>query len=243
MNREVKPKYTLRKLSVGLTSIMIGSTILLTSQQVHAADDSSVEENHQVISKIDNEVKTSVLANNSVADNKDVRATTNQTNNADSAIVTATDVEAKQKSDQTKTADPFTPAKPTDNPDADPETIPLVNQKVNDQPVKAQKGASFEAYITAKDKSTGQEYVSSYLGNDKAMSTINLDLVDPNSLEYHVIYHNGDETFNPNFYIGTYNGYSGHGSNMYVDESRINDQNKLIQTKSSGSHNVIFRVL
>lgn len=102
MNREVKPKYTLRKLSVGLTSIMIGSTILLTSQQVHAADDSSVEENHQVISKIDNEVKTNVLANNSVADNKDVRATTNQTNNADSAIVTATDVEAKQKSDQTK---------------------------------------------------------------------------------------------------------------------------------------------
>ncbi|WP_229265818.1 YSIRK-type signal peptide-containing protein [Lactobacillus crispatus] len=41
MNKEIRPKYTLRKLSVGLASVMIGSTILLSSQQVHAADTST----------------------------------------------------------------------------------------------------------------------------------------------------------------------------------------------------------
>ncbi|MCT7861640.1 MAG: YSIRK-type signal peptide-containing protein [Lactobacillus crispatus] len=41
MNKEIRPKYTLRKLSVGLASVMIGSTILLSSQQVHAADNSA----------------------------------------------------------------------------------------------------------------------------------------------------------------------------------------------------------
>ena len=41
MDKEIRPKYTLRKLSVGLASVMIGSTILLSSQQVHAADNSA----------------------------------------------------------------------------------------------------------------------------------------------------------------------------------------------------------
>ena len=275
---ERTPKYTLRKLSVGLASVMIGSGILINSPKVLADTTNAGEGTSTVVqtsqpsgaagqpsgaagqpsgaagqpsSQTEDKSKINVQSDTSQDKNTGSKSSENKLvkpsagtpdSNVPAPKPTTGDVEAKQKSEQTKTPDPFTPAKPTDNPDADPETTPLVNQKVNDQPVKAQKGASFEAYITAKDKSTGQEYVTSYLGNDKAMSTINLDLVDPNSLEYHVIYHNGGETFNPNFYIGTYNGFLGQESNMYVDESRINDQNKLIQTKSSGSHNVIFRV-
>lgn len=257
MNKEVRPKYTLRKLSVGLASVMIGSTILLTSQQVHAADNTSADA--ATSNKVTDQKQDS---SNNASDNQVPTADTNtdQTTNSlnesskeafnsstDNKDVTvendATDTVKKQvqTQSQTQTADPFTPAKPTDNSTAKSEDTAIVNQKVNDQPVKAQKDASFEAYITAKDKTTGEEYTTSYLGDPNAESTINLDLIDPNSLEYHVIYHTGDQAFRPNFYIGTANGY-GANDNLFVDESRMNDQNKLVQVQSGRSHNVIFRV-
>ncbi|WP_229265543.1 hypothetical protein [Lactobacillus crispatus] len=42
--------------------------------------------------------------------------------------------------------------------------------------------------------------------------------------------------------MGTANGYGYSQDNLFVDESRMNDTNKLVEMQSGGSHNVIFRV-
>ena len=242
MNKEIRPKYTLRKLSVGLASVMIGSTILLSSQQVHAADTSTTNTKTTDVKNTDT---NSVQSVKSGSTSQDASFKTEVTDKSAQNSVNDQTVKDKTPDKQT-TADSksetTTQAQPTDNPTADIAKTPIVNEKVNDQAVKVENDATIKAYITAKDKKTGEEYTTSYLGDDSAASSINLDLIDPNTLEYHVIYHSGDQNLKPNLYIGTAKGYGYSQDNLFVDESRMNDTNKLVEMQSGGSHNVIFRV-
>lgn len=249
MNKEIRPKYTLRKLSVGLASVMIGSTILLSSQQVHAADTSAATAETSTTNTKTTDVKNtdtnSVQSVKSGSTSQDASFKTEVTDKSPQNSVNDQTVNDKTP-DKQATADSksetTTQAQPTDNPTADIAKTPIVNEKVNDQAVKVENDATIKAYITAKDKKTGEEYTTSYLGDDNAASSINLDLIDPNTLEYHVIYHSGDQNLKPNLYIGTANGYGYSQDNLFVDESRMNDTNKLVEMQSGGSHNVIFRV-
>ena len=242
MNKEIRPKYTLRKLSVGLASVMIGSTILLSSQQVHAADTSTTNTKTTDVKNTDTNSVQSVKSDSTSQDASFKTEVTDKSAQNSVNDQTVNDKTPDKQATADSKSETTTQAQPTDNPTADIAKTPIVNEKVNDQAVKVENDATIKAYITAKDKKTGEEYTTSYLGDDSAVSSINLDLIDPNTLEYHVIYHSGDQNLKPNLYIGTANGYGYSQDNLFVDESRMNDTNKLVEMQSGGSHNVIFRV-
>lgn len=203
MNKEIRPKYTLRKLSVGLASVMIGSTILLSSQQVHAAEKTATTDVKNTDTNSDQLGKSGSTSQGASSKIEDTDKSTQNSVNDQNVTGKSS---GKQLTIDSK-SETTTQAQPTDNPTADIAKTPIVNEKVNDQAVKVENDATIKAYITARDKKTGEEYTTSYLGDDSAASSINLDLIDPNTLEYHVIYHSGDQNLKPNLYIGTANGY------------------------------------
>ena len=85
-----------------------------------------------------------------------------------------------------------TPAKPTT--DKDTVTTGIYNnpQKTTSDWIKMTHGDAI-GYYTAKGKD-GKTYVTGYVAaNGNSQSIFNVDQIDLNSLEYHLIYHNGDK--------------------------------------------------
>ena len=119
--------------------------------------------------------------------------------NAD--VVKSTRVDAYLKPySTTLTFDPFelhpaqieTPAKPTT--DKDTVTTGIYNNpQITASDWHKMAHGQVIAYYTAKGKD-GKTYVTGYVtANNKSESIINVDQIDPNTLEYHLIYHNGDK--------------------------------------------------
>lgn len=72
------------------------------------------------------------------------------------------------------------------------------------------------AYYTAKGKD-GKTYVTSYVtAQGKSQSIINVEQIDLNTLEYHLIYHNGDENVNSGIWANFAD-----GKTLAIDTSRI----------------------
>ena len=85
-----------------------------------------------------------------------------------------------------------TPAKPTT--DKDTVTTGIYNnpQRTTSDWIKMTHGDAI-GYYTAKGKD-GKTYVTGYVAaNGNSQSIFNVDQIDLNSLEYHLIYHNGDK--------------------------------------------------
>ena len=85
-----------------------------------------------------------------------------------------------------------TPAKPTTDK-ATTTTVVYNNPLLTASDWHKMAHGQVIAYYTAKGKD-GKTYVTGYVtANNKSESIINVDQIDPNTLEYHLIYHNGDK--------------------------------------------------
>ncbi|KAA8814882.1 mucus-binding protein, partial [Lactobacillus crispatus] len=90
----------------------------------------------------------------------------------------------------------------------------------------------YVAYYTAKGKD-GKTYVTGYVAaNGKSESIINVDQIDLNTLEYHMIYRNGDEEV-----AAGISASFADGKTLVVDASRIGADGIRLKSQQGWSYN------
>ena len=219
------PKYTLRKLSVGLASVMIGSGILMNSPKVLAA--TTVQSSNQNEGKGNGESQSGTSNQNegkgngesqsrtSVPDDThstgtDVQPGTSNQNEGkgngesqsrtsvpDDTHSTGTDVQPgtsnqnEGKGNGESQSDATTPTTPSDST-----SMAIVNDKnkLDKNWIQLDHGKG-QIYFTVKGNDQ-KTYVTSYMDKD-VKSTLYTKRFDPNSLELHIEYQNGDKDAGP----------------------------------------------
>ena len=241
------PKYTLRKLSVGLASVMIGSGILMNSPKV-LADTTSAGESTGTAVKSSNQHEGESNINGQPDTAQNVPSDTAQGEN------TGSEAAVQESSDKTPTtpgnnnetpssktklakASPGTPAsndiapKPTTD-DATTTTGVYNNPDATSSDwLKLTNGEAI-AYYTVKDKD-GKTYVTGYVGKDgKSQSIFNVDQINPESLEYHLIYRQGDNKNNTGLWASFAD-----GKTIEVDGGRIGSDGFKLKSEAGYSYN------
>ena len=180
------PKYTLRKLSVGLASVMIGSGILMTSPKV-LADTTSASESTGTGTAVQSRTPASSGAPASASD----------------------------------PADTTTPTTPSDST-----SMAIVNDKnkLDKNWIKLDNGKA-QIYFTVKGNDQ-KPYVTSYMDKN-VESTLYTKRFDPNSLELHIEYQNGDKDAGSGVLLSWNEG------DLQLDTSRIGTKG-LVYTTNSG---------
>ena len=224
------PKYTLRKLSVGLASVMIGSGILMSSPKVLAATNASES--------------TGTAVKSSNQSNINGQPDTGQGEN------TGSEAAVQESSDKTPTT-PVTPAsndtapKPTTADATFSDWSDLTKGKgiatitgVYNKPdatssdwLKLTNGKAI-VYYTAKGKD-GKTYVTGYVGEGgKSQSVFDVDQINPESLEYHLIYRQGDNKNNTGLWASFAD-----GKTIEVDGGRIGSDGFKLKSEAGYSYN------
>lgn len=268
------PKYTLRKLSVGLASVMIGSGILMNSPKVLADTTNSNEGISPVIQedknktsgtiqgqKTDSEAAVQGSSDNPVAEEKVVAKNPQDTTqdkdkqtNANETTQNTTGV-GKKDTEVTPTNDATTPAKQkttvkfkvrvarlvkkvpdtAETPDpttpSDSTSMAIVNDKNKLDKNKLDKNwiqldnGKAQIYFTVKGNDQ-KPYVTSFMDKD-VKSTLYTKRFDPNSLELHIEYQNGDKDAGPGLVLVWDDKY------LQLNTSRIGAED-LVYTTNSG---------
>ena len=215
---EKRPKYTLRKLSVGLASVIIGSTVLMvTSPKVHAetvgssaiptstqtGDDKNTTSEDQS-SKTEKARENAATGETPSAENKEQTssgATSLDPNQSGSSATQAEETKTVERKvvapsarvANTQADDDFTMPKASTEADS-----PIENRSNATEPVKNSTG-EFQIWISGTGKD-GKEYNSGLIGDN---TTIVLDAskLDLDTVSYNLIYENkkGDN-IDPGFY-------------------------------------------
>ena len=123
-----------------------------------------------------------------------------------------------------------TPAKPTT--DKDTVTTGIYNnpQITTSDWINMVHGKAI-AYYTAKGKD-GKTYVTGYVAaNGKSQSIINVNQIDVNSLEYHLIYHNGDKEVGSGLWFSFAD-----GKTISIDTSRLGDDGPQLKSQQGWSY-------
>ncbi len=123
-----------------------------------------------------------------------------------------------------------TPAKPTT--DKDTVTTGIYNnpQKTTSDWIKMTHGDAI-GYYTAKGKD-GKTYVTGYVAaNGNSQSIFNVDQIDLNSLEYHLIYHNGDKEVGSGLWFNFAD-----GKTISIDTSRLGDDGPQLKSQQGWSY-------
>ena len=123
-----------------------------------------------------------------------------------------------------------TPAKPTT--DKDTVTTGIYNnpQKTTSDWIKMTHGDAI-GYYTAKGKD-GKTYVTGYVAaNGNSQSIFNVDQIDLNSLEYHLIYHNGDKEVGSGLWFSFAD-----GKTISIDTSRLGDDGPQLKSQQGWSY-------
>ena len=200
------PKYTLRKLSVGLASVMIGSGILMNSPKVLA--DTTVQSSNQ------NEGNSEIQSGTGTRASGDTHASSGTPASSD------TTASAKVPAPKPTTDDATTTTGVYNNPDA-----------TSSDWLKLTNGEAI-AYYTVKDKD-GKTYVTGYVGKDgKSQSIFNVDQINPESLEYHLIYRQGDNKNNTGLWASFAD-----GKTIEVDGGRIGSDGFKLKSEAGYSYN------
>ena len=200
------PKYTLRKLSVGLASVMIGSGILMNSPKVLA--DTTVQSSNQ------NEGNSEIQSGTGTRASGDTPASSGTPASSD------TTASAKVPAPKPTTDDATTTTGVYNNPDA-----------TSSDWLKLTNGEAI-AYYTVKDKD-GKTYVTGYVGKDgKSQSIFNVDQINPESLEYHLIYRQGDNKNNTGLWASFAD-----GKTIEVDGGRIGSDGFKLKSEAGYSYN------
>lgn len=224
------PKYTLRKLSVGLASVMIGSGILMNSPKVLAdttdtsTASSQIEDNSNPSTQsgatqdkdnsnpntqsgatqgqnTDPNAAVQERSDKSVAETP---ATTGNKNKSENELELAkapagsTPASAKALAKISALAETLVeiPASASDTPDpttpSDSTSMAIVNDKnkLDKNWIQLDHGKG-QIYFTVKGNDQ-KTYVTSYMNNN-VKSTLYTKRFDPNSLELHIEYQNGDK--------------------------------------------------
>ncbi|WP_270450955.1 mucin-binding protein [Lactobacillus crispatus] len=188
------PKYTLRKLSVGLASVMIGSGILMSSPKVLAATNADT-------------------ANAGKSTNTDVQPGTSNQNEGKG--------NGESQSDASASTDATTPTTPSDST-----SMAIVNDKnkLDKKWIQLDNGKG-QIYFTVKGNDQ-KTYVTSYMDKN-VKSTLYTKRFDPNSLELHIEYQNGDKDAGSGVLLSWNEG------DLQLDTSRIGTKG-LVYTTNSG---------
>ena len=123
-----------------------------------------------------------------------------------------------------------TPAKPTT--DKDTVTTGIYNnpQRTTSDWIKMTHGDAI-GYYTAKGKD-GKTYVTGYVAaNGNSQSIFNVDQIDLNSLEYHLIYHNGDKEVGSGLWFSFAD-----GKTIAIDTSRLGDDGPQLKSQQGWSY-------
>ena len=123
-----------------------------------------------------------------------------------------------------------TPAKPTT--DTDTVTTGIYNnpQRTTSDWIKMTHGDAI-GYYTAKGKD-GKTYVTGYVAaNGNSQSIFNVDQIDLNSLEYHLIYHNGDKEVGSGLWFSFAD-----GKTISIDTSRLGDDGPQLKSQQGWSY-------
>ena len=123
-----------------------------------------------------------------------------------------------------------TPAKPTT--DKDTVTTGIYNnpQRTTSDWIKMTHGDAI-GYYTAKGKD-GKTYVTGYVAaNGNSQSIFNVDQIDLNSLEYHLIYHNGDKEVGSGLWFSFAD-----GKTISIDTSRLGDDGPQLKSQQGWSY-------
>ena len=199
------PKYTLRKLSVGLASVMIGSGILMNSPKV-LADTTSASESTGT--------GTAVQSSNQNEGNGEIQSSTVTPASGDTHASSGT-------SASSDTTDATTPTTPSDST-----SMAIVNDKnkLDKNWIQLDHGKG-QIYFTVKGNDQ-KTYVTSYMDKD-VKSTLYTKRFDPNSLELHIEYQNGDKDAGPGLVLVWDDKY------LQLNTSRIGAED-LVYTTNSG---------
>ena len=212
------PKYTLRKLSVGLASVMIGSGILMSSPKVLAA--TTVQSPNQ--NKGNSEIQSGTVtpASGDTPASSGTRASGDTPASSVTPASSDTTASAKVPAPKPTTDDATTTTGVYNNPDA-----------TSSDWLKLTNGEAI-AYYTVKDKD-GKTYVTGYVGKDgKSQSIFNVDQINPESLEYHLIYRQGDNKNNTGLWASFAD-----GKTIEVDGGRIGSDGFKLKSEAGYSYN------
>ena len=220
-------KYTLRKLSVGLASVMIGSGILMSSPKVLAATNADT-------ANAGKSTNTDVQPGTS-NQNEDKGNSENQSRTSvpDDTHSTGTDVQpgtsnqnegkgnGESQSDASASTDATTPTTPSDST-----SMAIVNDKnkLDKKWIQLDNGKG-QIYFTVKGNDQ-KTYVTSYMDKN-VKSTLYTKRFDPNSLELHIEYQNGDKDAGSGVLLSWNEG------DLQLDTSRIGTKG-LVYTTNSG---------
>ena len=218
---ERRPKYTLRKLSVGLASIMMGSVLFLTnSPEAHAESrnsdpattSSSVEEkstsvNNQEDTNKDNtnveeptkvessENVTSDQASESNMTTQDIANTAVETKKTEAPVPEENNLQTQNKSaSSTKATDKKSDFDDFKVPEAASDNQHIINKgTIHDEPFTNDKGKLW--VLISADGKDGKEYNSGLIGNNSEVD-IDVNEIDLDSLAYNLVFEdiNGENT-------------------------------------------------
>lgn len=235
------PKYTLRKLSVGLASVMIGSGILMSSPKVLAATNAGESTGTAVHSSNQHEGKSNINGQPDTAQNVPSDTAQGENTGSEAAVQESSDKTPTTPGNNNETpssktklakASAGTPAS-NDTTDATTPTTPsdstsmaIVNDKnkLDKKWIQLDNGKG-QIYFTVKGNDQ-KTYVTSYMDKN-VKSTLYTKRFDPNSLELHIEYQNGDKDAGSGVLLSWNEG------DLQLDTSRIGTKG-LVYTTNSG---------
>ena len=226
-NVEKKQRWGLRKLSVGVASVLLGTTFMLHSNHAVSADTIASGATPSTTTQAGNtgtgtEGPTHTLQSSGggSATNDDVK---------DQKVTSPRSAPVQKNVTRTALTD-YTPATPTT--DKAGVTTGVYNNPLatSSDWIKMTHGKAI-GYYTAKGKD-GKTYVTGYVAaNGNSQSIFNVDQIDLNSLEYHLIYHNGDKEVGSGLWFSFAD-----GKTISIDTSRLGDDGPQLKSQQGWSY-------
>ena len=230
---ERKQRWGVRKLSVGVASVLLGTTFMLYG-------------NHAVLADTVPNTSESTQGGqggNAVAEGTPSTLNSGETGNGQDETETPNNQPSNQNENQPKevatdekTDQSVTPTASTDYTPATPTTDKAgVTTGVYNNPlvtssdwIKMTHGDAI-GYYTAKGKD-GKTYVTGYAAaKGNSQSIFNVDQIDANSLEFHLIYHNGDKEVGSGLWFNFAD-----GKTLQLDTSRLGSEGLQLKSSQQG---------
>lgn len=221
-NVEKKQRWGLRKLSVGVASVLLGTTFMLHSNHAVSADTVASDATSS----------TTTQAGNTGTGTEGPTHTLQPSGGSDATNVNAKDqkVASPQLAPVPKKVADYTPATPTT--DKAGVTTGVYNNPLatSSDWIKMTHGDAI-GYYTAKGKD-GKTYVTGYAAaKGNSQSIFNVDQIDANSLEFHLLYHNGDKEVRSGLWFNFAD-----GKTLQLDTSRLGADGPQLKSQQGQSY-------
>ena len=232
---ERKQRWGVRKLSVGVASVLLGTTFMLYSNHAVLADTVPNTSESTQGGQGGNAVAEgtpSTLNSGETGNGQDETETPNNqpsNQNENQPKEVTTDEKTDQNVIRNASAD-YTPATPTT--DKAGVTTGVYNNPLvtSSDWIKMTHGDAV-GYYTAKGKD-GKTYVTGYAAaKGNSQSIFNVDQIDANSLEFHLIYHNGDKEVGSGLWFNFAD-----GKTLQLDTSRLGADGPQLKSQQGQSY-------